>query len=172
MERSLVHSWFSAQSYSQHADWFHLRKTICLKEYSITYCLFSIQNFFYLSLFDLKTTLAKRRNVETSKRRNVVDIFLICFYEIFIAIFYRLMLIRFKTKENCGQYVKNFWMRLLLFYQTRWPLSYSTLWIPIFCCYILKEIYGVEEWEYLNPNKSLQLLLSLVGCSPSCIKTS
>ena len=81
MERSLVHSWFSAQSYSQRADWFHLRKTICLKEHSITYCLFSIQKFFYLSLFDLKTTLAKRRNV--------VNIFLICFYEIFIAIFYR-----------------------------------------------------------------------------------
>ena len=67
--------------------------------------------------------------------------------------------------ESCGQYVKHLWIRFLLFYQPRLPLSYSAQWILIFYCYRLKEIYGVEEWEYLNLINSLQLLLSLVSCS-------
>ena len=37
---------------------------------------------------------------------------------------------------------------------------------PDIYCYRLKEIYRVEEWECLNPTNSLQLLLSLVSCSP------
>lgn len=38
----------AAQSLSQHANWFHSRKTLCFKEYSITYCLFSIYTFFFI----------------------------------------------------------------------------------------------------------------------------
>ena len=60
---------------------------------------------------------------------------------------------------------KHIWIRLLLFDQLRRHFLYSAQWILIFYCYRLKEIYGVEEWEYSNPTNSLQLLLSLVSCS-------
>ena len=68
-------------------------------------------------------------------------------------------------KGKLRSIMKQIWIRSLLFYQPRWPLSYSTQWILIFYCYRLKEIYRVEEWECLNPTNSLQLLLSLVSCS-------
>ena len=52
-------------------DWFHSRKTLCLKEHSIIYCFFWYLNILYHSLFDLIMTLAK-----TSKRQQIFNMLL------------------------------------------------------------------------------------------------
>ena len=68
----------AAQSLSQHADRFAPNS---LFKRTFHYILsFKYLNNFYLSFFDLIITLAQRRNV--------VDIFLICFYEIFLSQFF------------------------------------------------------------------------------------
>ena len=159
--------WFSClrDAFHQHTYWFHSRKTLCLKEHSITWS-FKHLNMFFHSPFDLIMTLAKRRSV-VNKR-------LACSYEMFYRNFLSLNVLKgmprlkgwkrsvgtsttlSKIKSEKSMWTvceigKLYWVKLVLTHDnninsgpsTRWTRECTTF---VFSCILLKD---VTESKYL-----------------------